>query len=161
MTFPTGTVINTTNLDSPLDDPNLARVDLLALVQAFNQLVASANQASGVAVLTGSGLISSSLLPGSFTQPGTLQLQPGSGRVNLQNVLRLQPCFTSDVKLGAVLGTDTPSQGDLVFLTDGDAGQPCLGCYDGTSWKVIRFYTEIGDVGATLTSATTLTAEAD
>lgn len=161
MTFPTGTQINTTNLDSPADDPNLARVDLLALVQAFNQLVASANTASGVAVLTGAGKISSSLLPGAFTQTGTLQLQPGSGRVNLQNVLRLQPLVTSDVLGGAVNGTDTPAQGDLVFLSDGDAGQPCLGCYDGSGWKVIRLMTAVGDVGAGITATSTLTAEAD
>ena len=88
MTFPTGTVIPTTNVASPDSDPSQARVDIYNLIVAFNQLVASINAADGVAVLNGSGKISSSQLPGSLTMAGDLSLQPGTGIVNLNNVLK-------------------------------------------------------------------------
>lgn len=160
MTFPTGTQISTDNLDSPSDNPNLARIDLLALVQAFNQLVASQNTASGVVVLNGSGKVPSSLLPASFTQSGTIAFQPGSGIVSFTNVIRLQQVYTSDLG-GAAIGTTAPQGGDMVYLVDGDAGQPCLAVFDGTNWKVVRLMTQVGSVGAALTATSTLAAEAD
>jgi hypothetical protein len=48
----------------------------------------------------------------------------------------------------------------MAYLTDGDAGQPCLSVYDGTVWRVVRLMTQAGDVGAALTSAFALTATA-
>ena len=160
MTFPTGTVISTDNLDSPTDNPNLARQDLLELVQRFNQLVASQNIASGVLILNGSGKVAATYLPSNFTQSGTISLQPGSGIVNVSNVLRLQQVFTSDLG-GAALGTDSPQGGDMVYLVDGDAGQPCIGVYDGAQWRVVILMTQVGSVGAALTTTSTLTAQAD
>jgi len=159
MTFPTGTVISTANLDSPDDDPSLARADLYAAVQALNQLIASQNIASGVLVLDGSGKVAGAYLPGTYAVTGGITLQPSSGVVSLQRVLRLQQTVVED--LGTVTGTASPSAGDLVFLTNGDAGQPCLACYDGTKWCVVRLMTQAGSVGATLTATATLTAEAD
>lgn len=160
MTFPTGTTIPTINLDSPDDDPSQARVDLLALVEAFNQLVASENAASGVLVLNGSGKINATFLPSTFTTTsGQIQLQPANGIVNIRNVARLFNLATAD--LGTAVGTTSPSPGDLVFLTDGDAGSPCLSVYDGTGWKVVRLMTAVGDVGVALSSVSSIAAEAD
>jgi len=159
MTFPTGTQINTTNVDSPDDDPSLARADIYSLMQAFNQLLASENTALGVCVLDGSDRVAGRLLPGTINPSGGLTLYPSSATVSIRNVLRLYPVVTSD--LGTFPGTTSPSAGDLVYLTDGDAGSPCLGCYDGTAWRVVRLMTQVGDVGAALTSTASLTAEAD
>jgi hypothetical protein len=159
MTFPTGTVIPTTNVASPDSDPSQARVDIYNLIVAFNQLVASINGADGVAVLNGSGKIANSLLPSSLALSGDISLQPSTGIVNINNVLRLAVTYTAD--LGSAVGTDAPTAGDLTYLIDGDAGQPCLGCYDGTKWRIVRFMTEVGDVGAGLQSISTLTVEAD
>lgn len=160
MTFPTGTTISTTNLDSPDDDPSLARADLYDLVVAFNQLVASVNAAQGVMTLDAGGKVSSSYLPGTYqTSSGALTLQPGSGVVNIQKVLRLAQIFTVD--LGTAKGTTSPAAGDLCYLVDGDAGQPCLGAYDGSQWRIVRFMTQVGDVGASITAEVTLEAAAD
>lgn len=159
MTFPTGTTIPTTNLDSPDDDPSLARADLYNLVVAFNNLVASENSASGVLVLNGSGKIPSSYLPGSIVVTGTLALQPSNGITSINAALRLSQIVTAD--LGTATGTTAPSAGDLVYLTDGDAGQPCLGCYDGSKWRIVRFMTQVGDVGAVITSTASISATAD
>jgi hypothetical protein len=159
MTFPTGTVINTTNLDSADDDPSLARADLYAAVVALNQLIASENTALGVLVLNGSGKIAATYLPNNYTVSGNIAMTPSTGVVTLNRVLRLTQTVTAD--LGTATGTSSPVAGDLIYLTDGDAGQPCLGVYDGSAWKVVRLMTRVGDVGAALTATATLTATAD
>lgn len=159
MTFPTGTTISTLNVDSPDDDPSLARVDIYQLILTVNAIVASANSAQGVALLDGLGRIPGSRLPGTFSPSGIMQFQPGAGVVNINNVLRLAQLYTVD--LGLVNGTQDPTVGDLIFLQDGDAGEPCLSCYDGSKWRIVRLMTEVGDVGGVLTAVSTLTAEAD
>jgi len=160
MTFPTGTVISTANLDSPDDDPSLARVDLYNLAVAVNNIIASANGNQGVLILNSSGKIAASLLPATFTtSSGSINIQPDNGVVGLNRVLRLQQTFSAD--LGSVNGTQTPTAGDLIYLVDGDAGRPSLGCYDGTHWRVVRLATQVGDVGASITARVTVTAEAD
>lgn len=160
MTFPTGTQISTANLDSVDDDPSLARADLYNLAVAVNDIIASANAAQGVLVLDASGKITASLLPSTYqTASGQISLQPANGVVNISKVIRLASVYTSD--LGSVTGTTSPSAGDVCYLVDGDAGQPCLGCYDGTKWRIVRFMTEVGDVGAGITANSSLTATAD
>ena len=160
MTFPTGQSISTANVASADSDPSLARSDIYDLIVLVNQLVASVNSAQGVLALDGSGKVSSTYLPGTYsTSSGAITLQPNSGVVNINKVLRLSQITTST--LGSATGTTSPSPGDLCFLADGDAGSPCLACYDGTSWKVVRLMTAVGDVGAALTATATLEAEAD
>jgi hypothetical protein len=160
MTFPTGTIISTANLDSPDDDPSLARVDLFNLAVAVNNIIASANAAQGVLILNSSGKIAGSLLPATFTTTsGSIGIQPADGVVSLNRVLRLQQTVSAD--LGSANGTQSPSAGDITYLTDGDAGRPCLGCYDGTKWRVVRFATQVGSVGASVTVTVTVTATAD
>ena len=63
--------------------------------------------------------------------------------------------------LGTFTGTTSPSAGDLCYLTDGDAGRPCIAVYNGTAWKVVRLATTVGAVGAALASVSTVVAEAD
>jgi hypothetical protein len=158
MTFPTGTQISTTHLDSGDDDPSLARADIYAAVQALNQLIASENAALGVLVLDASGKVAASRLPNSYTVTGNVTLSPSTGIVNVNRVLRLQQTVTAD--LGTDTGTTSPTAGDLVYLTDGDAGSPCLGVYDGSAWKIVRFMTTVGDTVVTTTTTATLTATA-
>ena len=160
MAFPSGTQINTTNVDSADDDPSLARVDIYNLILAFNQLVSSENSASGVCVLNASGKITASQLPANYTTTsGQLQLFPANAIVNIRNVLRLTQINADD--LGSALGTTAPAAGDLAYLTNGDAGQPCLACYDGSNWRIVRFATQVGSAGAALESTATLSATAD
>lgn len=160
MTFPSGQTISTANVISVDSDPSLARVDILNLITAFNQLVASENSAQGVLVLDSGGKIAGTFLPATLTTTsGQLQLQPANGIVNVRNVLRLAQTTTSD--LGSVNGTTSPVAGDICYLVDGDAGQPCLGVYNGIDWKIVRFATTVGDVGAELSSSFSISATAD
>lgn len=160
MAFPSGTQITTTNVESATGDPSQARVDLYNLILAVNQLIASENTASGVCVLNASGKIAASQLPANYTTAsGQLQLFPANAIVNIRNVLRLTQINADD--LGSALGTTSPSAGDLAYLTNGDAGQPCLACHDGTNWRIVRFATQVGSAGAALTVTSTFTATAD
>jgi hypothetical protein len=155
MTFPTGTVISTTNVSTADSNPSLARTDIYDLIVAFNQLVASVNTASGVAALNGDGTLSSQYLPTTYATSGDLQLRPSSKIVNIRDVLRMAQRLTADNSLltGSVAG-------DIIYLTDGDAGRPCLAVYDGTNWRVVRLATIVGSAGAALTATSTLSATA-
>lgn len=159
MTFPTGQSINTSHLDSDADDPSLARVDLLALAQAVNQIIASQNAASGVLVLDSSALVPVNNINGYMAVTGDISLRPSTGITNVRNVLRLNQLSTAD--LGSAVGTVSPTAGDVCYLLDGDAGQACIGAYDGSQWRVIRFQTSVGGAQAALTSTFTLSATAD
>ena len=81
------------------------------------------------------------------------------GVTTIRNALKLYPTYADD--LGTALGTTAPTAGDLIYLVDGDAGQPCLGCYDGSAWRVVRFGTQAGTAGAGLSAEFTISAEAD
>ena len=159
MTFPTGTVISTANVDSPDDDPSLARGDIYNLIVAVNQLIASVNAANGVLSLDGSAKVSTAYLPGTISVTGDQTISPSSGIVSLRNVLRMRQI--QFVQLGSMAGTDTPTAGDIIYLTDGDAGNPCLAVYNGSQWRTVRLGTQVGPSGAALSSTTTLTAAAD
>jgi len=159
MTFPTGTVISTDNVDSPDDDPSLARGDIYNLIVAVNQLIASVNAASGVLSLDAGAKISTSFIPGTISVTGDQTISPTNGIISLRNVLRMRQI--QFVQLGSMAGTTSPTSGDIVYLTDGDAGNPCLAVYNGSQWRTIRLGTLVGPAGAALSSAFTLTATAD
>jgi len=119
--------------------------------------VASVNSASGVAVLNGDGTLSSDYLPANYVKNGTITFFPENKIVNIKDVLRLTQRVTADNSL-----LTSSSAGDIIYLTDGDAGNPCLAVYNGSAWKVVRLATTVGDVGAAIsTTAFTLTATAD
>jgi len=154
MAFPSGTNIDTANLQ-PTSDPSQARADLLALIETFNQLINSENGANGVLTLNASGKVQGNQIPGTLAPTGNMVLAPEGGAVTIESVLRLTQLLTVE------LDNLTSSAGDVVYLTDGDAGSPCLGVYDGSNWRVVRFATTVGDTGGAFTSAFALSATAD
>jgi len=159
MAFPTGTQIETENLNSAQSNPSLAREDLLLLAQTVNQLIASENANSGVAVLNSSGKFNQNQVPSTLAPQGDITLAPSGGAVTIQSVLRLTQVLTQE--LGTLAGTETPSQGDLVYLVDGDAGNPCLAVYTGTDYRIVRFGTSVGAVSAALEFSSQITTTVD
>jgi hypothetical protein len=139
MTFPT-TAITTTNLDSSADSPASARADILDAVQKLNTIIAEANTASGVCVLTGSAKIPSSSIPAQITLSAGVQvINPVDGVVNIRDILRLQTNTVSE------LTALTSQAGDVAYASNGAGGNPCLAFYDGTTWKRVT-------VGATISA---------
>jgi hypothetical protein len=132
MTFPT-TAVNTTNLDASTDSPADARVDILDAVQKLNTIIAEANTAGGVVVLTGSAKIPASTIPAQITLAAGVQvINPVDGIVNIRDVLRLQQMTTVDI-----LALASPQAGDIAFATDGDSTAPALCLYDGDDWRTL------------------------
>ena len=158
MTFPTGTVISTDNVDSPDDDPSLARADIYNLILAVNQLIASVDAANGVLTLDAGAKIPTGYIPGTISVTGNQTLSPSTGIISIQNVLRMRQI--TFVQLGSLTGTASPTAGDVVYLTDGDGGRPCIAVYNGTNWRIVRLGTQVGPSAAALTSAFTLTGTA-
>jgi hypothetical protein len=132
MTFPT-TAVNTTNLDSSSDSPANARADILDAVQKLNTIIAEANTAGGVVVLTGSAKIPSSTIPSQITLSAGVQvINPVDGIVNIRDVLRMQQMTTVDI-----LALASPQAGDIAFATDGDSTAPALCIHDGDDWRTL------------------------
>jgi len=140
MTFPT-TQISTENLDADTKSPAAARVDLLQAVEHINEIVNGANAAQGVVVLNSSAQIPAEYVPATIAPPtGVLTLAPVSGRVKIEDVLRLQAFPTSAINTLTDL-----AEGDVVFSIDGDSGAPCLAVYDGTDWLRVSLGAAISD----------------
>lgn len=132
MAFPSGIVIDNSNLDSGTDSPANARLDLLSLVNAFNDVIASENANNGICVLDNSGKIAVAQLPTNING-SSLQLQPSTRVVQIVDCIRLPRKTVADL----AIDFPTPQAGDIVNLSNGDAGDPCLAVYNGTDWKVI------------------------
>jgi hypothetical protein len=134
MAFPT-TQISTANLDSGADDPSLAREDLLDAVQKVNTIISEGGAANGVALLSSGGKLSGTQMPTQITATGVQVLNPTSGVVNIQNILRLSGRTTAE------LNALTSQAGDVAFCTDGgddSAGVGCIAVYDGNDWRAIQ-----------------------
>ena len=138
MAFPT-TEITTTNLDAGTDSPASAREDLLDAVQKLNTIIDEANDAGGVLVLNGSSQVPGANLPSTIAPTtGVLTLAPTTGRVKIEDVLRLQTQSTATVE-----SLTSIAEGDIVYVTDGDSGDPCLAVYNGTNWLRVSLGTAI------------------
>jgi hypothetical protein len=132
MSFPSGTVIENSNLDSGTDSPANARADLLSLVNTFNQMIASENGNNGVCVLDNSGKLQVAQLPTTINT-SVLSLQPTTGVVQIVDCIRLPRKTVADL----AIDFPSPQAGDIVNLSNGNAGAACLAIYNGSAWKVI------------------------
>jgi len=135
MTFPT-TTASTTNLDAGTDSPSSARADLLLALQLLNQIIQSADLASGVPTLDSGGLLKGNQMPLSIN-PSTLTLAPTSAVVKIEDRLRLQIMTHAQI-----LALSDPTVGDMCLAcTDLTGAAPKLAMYDGTNWKYVALST--------------------
>jgi hypothetical protein len=134
MAFPTGTSIDTTNLDSGTDDPSLARGDLYNAVVALNNIIASADTADGVALLNASNKYDSTKFPTTIAVTGTQTIAPTSGVVNIQDVIRLTALTATSIS-----SLPSPQLGDIAISTNADGGSPAVCFYDGADWTYLGF----------------------
>ena len=130
MAFPTGVVVPTTNLSTAAGDPSLARAELFTGITAVNDIISSANQASGIAMLSATGLYDGTKLPTTIT--ATNVMAPSSGRLNLQDIIRLTTITATD--LTALTGN---ALGDIAISSDAAGGNAAICLYDGTNWRYL------------------------
>jgi hypothetical protein len=130
MAFPTGTSIPVTNVSSGASDPSLAREDIYNVIVAVNNIIASADTASGVALLNGSNQYDGAKMPATIT--GTSTIAPATGVVNIQDVLRLTAIHAND--LTARTGNQV---GDIAISDNAAGGYAAICVYDGTNWRYL------------------------
>lgn len=130
MSFPL-TPVNTVNLESELDSPALARVDLLDAVQKLNTIINGANTAGNVALLTASGRLDGQNMSTNISCSGTQVIAPSSGVVNIQSVLRLPQLSTE-----TILAFTSNVAGDIAFCSNvgNVAANPGLAIFNGNVW---------------------------
>jgi len=130
MAFPTGVVIPTTNLSTAAGDPSLARADLYTTVTAVNDIIASADQASGMAMLSALGKYDGAKLPTTITS--TSVMAPASGVLTIQDIIRLTTITAVDLtaRTGNALG-------DIAISNNAAGGNAAICVYDGTNWRYL------------------------
>ena len=140
MTWPTTlTTTYTGNASASVSD---ARSEINAGILAVNDIIGSRGTAGGVAALTGTGVIQANNMPATYsTSSQDITLQPGSDRVAVQNILNLEPQTVTQITAIA-----TPVEGDVMYCTNGDAGDKCIAVYDGSNWKAVS-------LGSTISSS--------
>jgi hypothetical protein len=143
MTFPSGSQVSTTELDSGSGSPANARAQILSAMQNLNLITAEVNTIGNVVVLDSAGQVPSTSIPQNITPSNNLTLAPTTGVVKIEDYLRMQI-----VTKATVLALTTQTIGDIVFVADDLTGTNAKLCmYNGTVWKII----------GTLSSLTTLT----
>jgi hypothetical protein len=137
MVWPVNQQANTSNIDSAVKSPQLARQDLFNALVLLNQVIASANGSSGAVITNTFNKINPQQLPNNIAMLGNISLQPDTGWVNIQSVLNISPQTTEQLEASAL----TPELGDVVIVSDADAGSPAVCFYDGTDWRKLPFST--------------------
>ena len=129
--------LTTTALDSDTDIVKDARPQLLAGLQATNNIIASRGAADGIASLGAGGQIPSAQIPNTLTSTGNINIlfQPGSERVKIEDILNLQPLTDSQIQ-----GKSSPAEGDITYSTNSDNGNPCLMVYDASAWRPLSLF---------------------
>jgi len=129
------TNVITTNLDSASDSPASARADLKSALDELKNVINGRGEASGVAPLNSSTKITNTYLPDTLLSSSStdLTLQPDTNRVSVEDVVNLTPLTLAQL----ATAISTPQEGDVAYVTNGDAGSKCIVVYDGTNWKVV------------------------
>ena len=144
MAWPTDdTNINTANLDSGTDNPATARADLKAALDELANVINGRNEASGVAGLNASSKISNTQLPDTITSSAStdLTLDPNTGRVVIEDVMKLTPTTRADLYARSDL-----EDGMIAMASDGDSTVDTPVYYAGGVW---RYFSDNSEVAST------------
>jgi hypothetical protein len=95
-----------------------------------NDIISSADQASGIAMLSATGKYDGAKLPTTIT--ATSVIAPSSGRLNIQDIIRLTTITATD--LTALTGN---ALGDIAISSNAAGGNPALCLYDGSNWRYL------------------------
>jgi|TARA_R100000734_G_C3225082_1_gene35148 hypothetical protein len=129
----------TTNLDAATDSPASARADIKTAFDELKNVIDGRNTTNGVAGLDSGGLVENTRLPNTIISSGSnnLTLDPGSGKVAIQDILNLNP------RTVAQLNALTSAEGDVAYVSN-DVGGKALAVYDGSNWKKLTLGGTIG-----------------
>lgn len=120
----------TDNVDSASKNPALAREDLYNALVELQNVINGRGAASGVASLDSTSKVPQNQInPVLTSTSGEITLQPNNTRVNIEDIINLNPVDYSSLPA-------SPSKGDVAYLTtDGGSGSiEQLVFYNGSDW---------------------------
>lgn len=124
--------ISTANLDSALDSPASARIDLYNALVELTAVINGRGTADGVASLDSTTKIPSAQLPNEFNSSAAtdLLLNPSTGIVQVQDIIALSPITRTNAY--AVSGL---ADGMIAMMSDGDSTITKPAYYAGGVWR--------------------------
>ena len=144
MAWPTNdSNISTGNLDAGTDSPAAARADLKTALDELANVINGRNQASGVAGLDASSKISNAQLPDTIVSSSStdLTLDPTTGRVVIEDVLKINPQTRADLYARSDL-----EDGMIAIASNGDSTVDTPVYYAGGVW---RYFSDNSEVPST------------
>lgn len=114
--------VSTTNLDNANDDPSLARNDLYLALLELAAVINGRDTSNGVCGLDASSLVPNTRLPNTLisSSGNNLTLTPNTGRVTINDIIKLAPQTVNDLE------SLTVQAGDIAYCSNGDSGSPCI-----------------------------------
>ena len=130
----------TINLDAATDSPASARADIKTAFDELKNVIDGRNPTNGVAGLDSGGLVENTRLPNTIISSGSnnLTLDPGSGKVAVQDVINLNPRTVAQLN-----ALSNNAEGDIAYCSNGNAGSKCFAVYEGSNWKVVALGSNI------------------
>lgn len=132
--------ISTTNLDAGTDSPAAARADLKLALDELANVINGRNEASGVAGLDASSKITNTQLPDTIVSSSStdLTLDPATGRVVIEDVLKINPQTRADLYARSDL-----EDGMIAIASNGDSTVDTPVYYAGGVWRYFSDNTEV------------------
>jgi hypothetical protein len=132
--------VTTTNLDSALDSPAEARVELYNALLELQNVINGRGAVDGVASLDGDTRIPSAQMPNEINSAsGTdLTLDPATGVVVIEDIVKLNPISRS-----AAYAVAAPQDGMIAMMSDGDSTVTKPAYYAGGVWRYFDDNSEV------------------
>lgn len=132
--------VTTTHLDSALDSPAEARVELYNALLELQNVINGRAAANGVASLDSSTKIPSAQMPNEINSSAStdLTLDPATGIVTVEDIVKLNPITRS-----AAYAVSGLADGMMAMLSDGDSTVTKPAYYSGGVWRYFDDNTEV------------------
>ena len=132
--------VSTANLDSALDSPASARIDLYNALVELTAVINGRGTANGVASLDSTTKIPSAQLPDEINSSAStdLVLDPSTGIVQVQDIIALTPITRTNAY--AVSGL---ADGMIAMMSDGDSTVTKPAYYAGGVWRYFDDNSEV------------------
>jgi len=132
--------VTTTNLDSALDSPAEARVELYNALIELQNVINGRGAVDGVASLDGDTRVPSAQMPNEINSAtGTdLTLDPSTGVVVIEDIVKLNPIARS-----AAYAVAAPQDGMIAMMSDGDSTVTKPAYYAGGVWRYFDDNSEV------------------
>jgi len=132
--------VTTTKLDSALDSPAEARIELYNALIELQNVINGRGAVNGVASLDANSKIPSAQMPDEInsTSSTDLTLDPATGIVTVEDIIKLNPITRS-----AAYSVAGRADGMIAMMSDGDSTITKPAYYSGGVWRYFDDNTEV------------------